>query len=82
MLTVTLKDTFTGKVKEYPDTDISVFQWTEHNWSCDCNREIAFLEKGQELNFDKPCTSGRFTVVDAEGDFETLTKEEFIRYCK
>ena len=81
MLKVTILDRNTGEQKVYPDTDIDVFQWTENNWSCDCNREIAFLAKGEELDFEKPCTSSRYVVVDAEGDFEGRTKEQFIEQC-
>uniref|UniRef100_A0AB39AJE9 Uncharacterized protein n=1 Tax=Vibrio phage P018-4 TaxID=3229728 RepID=A0AB39AJE9_9CAUD len=81
MLKVTLLDSVTNVIKVYPDTDINVFQWTENNWSCDCNREIAFLEAGESLDFNKDCSHGRYKVIDAEGDFEGFTKEEFIKEC-
>ncbi|CAM0111840.1 hypothetical protein VPH5P1C_0206 [Vibrio phage 5P1c] len=81
MLKVTLLDRSTGEQRSYPDKDINVFQWTENNWSCDCNREIAFLKGGEELDLEKPCTSSRYVVVGAEGDFEGLTKGEFIEQC-
>ena len=77
-LKVTLKDLKTGEIKDYPDTDISAFSWTDNNWSCDCNRVIAF--KGF-VDFDTPCTENRYIVIDAEGDFDGLTKEEFIAEC-
>lgn len=81
MLRVTLLDRETGIQKNYPHTDIDVFQWTESNWSCDCNREIAFLREGKSLDFSKPCKSERYLVVDASGGFEGYTKEDFIREC-
>tara|TARA_Y100000588_G_scaffold170332_1_gene184128 strand:- start:3401 stop:3661 length:261 start_codon:yes stop_codon:yes gene_type:complete len=81
MLKVTLLDKETGEEKVYPSTSISVFQWTENNWSCDCNREIAFLKEGEDLGLEKPCTSSRYIVVDAEGDLEGYTKEIFIEEC-
>ena len=81
MLEVTLLDKETGAQKLNPYTDIDVFQWTENNWSCDCNREIAFLDKGESLDFNKPCKSDRYLVVDASGNLEGYAKEDFIREC-
>lgn len=75
MLKVTLLDSVTNVIKVYPDTDINVFQWTENNWSCDCNREIAFLEAGESLDFNKGCSHGRYEVIDAEGILKGLQKK-------
>lgn len=39
-MNITLLDTKTGETREVNDTP--TFQWTENNWSCDCNRELEF----------------------------------------
>ena len=78
-LKVTLKDLITGEVKDYPSTDISAFSWAENNWSCDCNRIIAFT--GYVYDSDVPCKAERYLVIDAEGGFDGATKEEFIAEC-
>ena len=75
---VKLKDLDTGVECWYPDDDINVFQWTENNWGCDCNRRIAFFGK---CDFDSPCESKRYVVVDAIGDLEGYSKDEFILHC-
>lgn len=85
-LIVQIKDLKTGKVIAHPYTDISVFQWTENNWTCDCNRCIGFgeeVEKELEEKFGEYCCFGeeRFIVVGAEGGFEGMTVESFIDAC-
>lgn len=75
---VTLKDRVTGVIKEYPDTSISVFDWTEGNWSCDCNRSIAFTGKAQGGGV---CVAFQYEVVNAVGDMEGYTTSEFIADC-
>ena len=73
---VTLLDTKTGKTVE--DKGMSAFQWTDGNWSCDCNRALMFnLDIGQGI-----CAgSKRFIVIKAEpevnveGDYEATLAE-------
>lgn len=74
-------DKETGILKVYHDMHITAFEWTTGNWSCDCNRMIAFLGVGESLDFSKTCETFRYLVVDAEGDFGGTTKEEFIADC-
>ncbi len=68
---VTLKDTLTNKTAEYIDnysiaaTYEESFMWTEHNFSCDCNRYMFFYndyENAQSLQ----CGKERFVVVGWE----------------
>lgn len=44
-----------------------VFQWTDGNFGCDCNRELFFRDAGGE-EFDADAVqclpSGRYTVID------------------
>ena len=75
---VTLQDSVTGVIQEYPDTSISVFSWTDGNWSCDCNRSIAF--SGKSLG-SGCCESIRYRVIGAVGDLEGYTTVEFIADC-
>ena len=44
-VTARLKDRHTGEIKDYvyeSTNDNIAWQWTEGNYSCDCNRSIAF----------------------------------------
>ena len=80
MIKVTVKDLLTEEIKVYPDNNITVFSWTYGNWSCDCNRVIAFREVSS-VDFDSPCECKRYVVVSAEGDLEGMTEEDFIEEC-
>ena len=44
-----------------------LFQWTDGNFGCDCNRELFFRRLGDE-DFDEEAVeclpSGRYTVID------------------
>lgn len=44
-----------------------LFQWTEGNFGCDCNRELFFRDAGDE-DYDPDAVeclpSGRYTVID------------------
>lgn len=46
-----------------------LFYLTEGNYGCDCNREIEFERTGgrpdSEIDWDGPCSSGRFSIVKA-----------------
>jgi len=61
----------TGEVRFYPDhlkwTEGSIYWWSTGNMSCDCNRELLFLNVKNELTDDswKNCKCGeeRYTVV-------------------
>ena len=79
MLRVTLKDATTGEIQTYPDTDIGVWGWTEGNWSCDCNRVLAFYKEIPD--WDSPCEGKRYIVVAAQGDLEGMAEEDFISEC-
>lgn len=71
---VTYLDLKTGKTAQ--ESGISVFQLTENNWSCDCNRSRAFslTEAGCY------CLSQRFIVVsvEAESEDELFNSEDVI----
>jgi len=72
---VTYLDLKTGKIAT--ETGISAFQLAENNWSCDCNRQMAF-----GIESDRKCRSMRFIVIDIEREpqlgFDGREKEEII----
>lgn len=47
---------------DYDDL-ISVFQWSDGNYSCDCNRAILFLGTDYE---NAECGDSRFTILKLE----------------
>lgn len=59
---VTLCDTFTGETAEV--SGVNTFQWTQHNWACDCNREAYFGHNA--YNGDFCLGSKRYVVIAAE----------------
>jgi hypothetical protein len=67
---VTVTDTKTGQTRQVET--ITLWEWTEGNWSCDCNRESFF---GQQT--DGRCTSTRYRVTSVEGMPEGYTLEDF-----
>ena len=74
---VTLLDLQTGKTAVHPH-DTSDFQWTESNYSCDCNRGIAF-DPDWVGKFDWVCLGcNRFVAIDVEGDLEGYPKQALI----
>ena len=42
MLIVTYRDLLTGELAVDRHADLRAFDLAENNWSCDCNRSIAF----------------------------------------
>lgn len=42
MATLTLLDTKTGETRAVESVGNWVFDWTQNNWSCDCNRQRYF----------------------------------------
>jgi len=43
--------------------DNELWQWTEGNYSCDCNRALFWARAGNEDDIDIDCSDGRFTAV-------------------
>ena len=41
---------------------LSVFIWTDGNFSCDCNRKIFFDNIGYQDQDDAPCGEGAYSV--------------------
>lgn len=70
VMDISITDTTTGETRaiqweDCPPDEWPTFDWTEGNWSCDCNREIEFHRAiGVEID-QSPlvCGHGRFTVV-------------------
>lgn len=56
---VLLKDTVTKEIVEIDD--INLYQWTEGNWSCACNRQDYF-----DIEENVECNSTRFRVIAVE----------------
>lgn len=63
-----------------PDPDSgSEYNWTEGNFSCDCNRAIAFGSSADEVANVRDCGEDRFTVLTAvcdDGKIITIDSEE------
>ena len=80
MRKVYLRDTRTGEAAVYEDhADLSdnqwLWQWTEGNYGCDCNRFI-FLREGTGLDDEMECSIGKpanLIVIDkVEKDGESM----------
>lgn len=73
---VILLDVVTQKEKEYPDRNLRLFDWAESNWSCDCNRSIAWhpIDWADYTGF---CKGGRryLVIAASEGDFDELNAD-------
>ena len=52
-------------------SDISIWQLTEGNWSCDCNRRRAF---GEDSDHEYCLGCNRYIVIDIES--EVLTRDK------
>ena len=80
MLIVTYRDLLTGELAVDRHADLRAFDMAENNWSCDCNRSIAF---GVPMpNGPSYCMgTSRYVVHAIEGDADGLegyTVEELI----
>lgn len=69
---MTLLDLKTGKTAVADDPSLGTFQWSDNNWSCDCNRANYFnLSDEEEEQMDREAGgfclgSKRFFVIAAE----------------
>jgi hypothetical protein len=60
----------TGEVRQYATSEIlmdgetqpSTFNWSENNFSCDCNREIFFFRAAGQVAPERDCTDGQYAV--------------------
>jgi len=74
---ITYLDLQTGKKAQ--DSGISVYELTDGNWSCDCNRALAF-DDGIDSSFCDGCK--RYIVIDVQAeemDPPELNSEEVIK---
>lgn len=71
-----LKDLLMGDTR-LSNQDVSVWTWTEGNWSCDCNRAIACGKPWATSS----CGNKRFVVVEVHGDLEGWDPESLIARC-
>lgn len=73
---VILLDVTTGEERQYPHDGLTIWSWTDGNWSCDCNRVIAWhpIEWTSNTGY---CEGGkRYLVIAAsEGDFDELNAD-------
>lgn len=67
-VTVRILDTHTGVLHTRPPGEWDEFTehwWAEGNGSCDCNRaQFCGVDRDKKV----PCSTGRFVVVDDEGN--------------
>ena len=73
--TIHLRDTRTGVTKvhhddyDWGDESAMLFQWTEGNYSCDCNRSIDFYDdEAKRLE----CSAGNVIALDKIEDANGL----------
>lgn len=76
-LRITYRDLQTGSLAEERREDLTVWDLTEGNWSCDCNRADAFGLMDTSRKFCDGCK--RFVVDEVSGDLEGWTQDELIR---
>lgn len=76
-LRIAYRDLQTGNVVDEPRTDLTVWDITEGNWSCDCNRAKAFGLQDVTGMICDGCK--RFVVETVSGDLEGWTSEDLIR---
>jgi hypothetical protein len=71
--TAHIRNNETMEVRTLPTT-IDEFEWSEGNFSCDCNREIVFRCIAGEIVGPLQCSDGRYSV-NLSRDGETYYKE-------
>lgn len=69
---VTVLDTETGETKV--NDEHSAFEWTDNNWSCDCNRELLFRPRDDDSKWGTCLGSKRYIVVAVEGSEQPLVE--------
>lgn len=67
-----IRDNFTGEVRNYQTNESlndgeafpSVFNWSDNNYSCDCNRALFFGYAAGKTHeeTERPCGNGRYAV--------------------
>ena len=70
---VIVKDLATGEVRT--ESRWSTWDWTEGNWSCDCNRRLVFDPDAIEKSY--PCETKRYKVVYVEPLLTSYTLDDF-----
>lgn len=81
---VRIKNNETEEIRERTmDLDwheASYFWWTDGNFGCDCNRRAEFIRASgrqpTEEEWDLPCSTGDFTVIDVLLEDGTLIEIE------
>ena len=71
--TAHIRNNETMEVRTLPTT-IDEFEWSEGNFSCDCNREYVFQRIAGEAVGPMQCSDGRYSV-NLSRDGETYYKE-------
>lgn len=79
---ISIKDMDTSEIRTYEDEfdsdDIVDWQFSEGNYSCDCNRELFFCRvKDEEENWDRMCTDGDYTVHIVNVETGDIVYSEF-----
>lgn len=83
IMRITLMDINTGKIVTFESTE-SVYQWTEGNCNCDCNRSMFFEDHDPDYADDPEnilCESKRSYVTDVSGDIDGMSKDDFLFEC-
>lgn len=62
-------------------TGVLTYQWSDGNYSCDCNRHGFFENRKMHCDFETPCSSGRYSVNLASTKTGEIFYKEFGYYC-
>lgn len=73
VMEVSIIDTTTGETRTFHEADEEAdewppFNWTEGNYSCDCNRALFFVRAKNEEDPNIPCGEERFKVRLQQGE--------------
>lgn len=71
-LSITVKDTVTNQTATVKGQ--SLWDWTEGNWSCDCNRALYFGPMTDEYDY---CKAHRYIVVAVSPMPKGFTLQDF-----
>lgn len=83
MITIEIQNTVTGEVivetdeYEYPNTYQAVWQWTEGNYGCDCNRALFFARARGLDDPNHSCGDGIAYRIRIRDPMGVLLHDEF-----
>lgn len=79
---ISIKNVSTSEIRTYEDTfddDVIVYyQFSDGNYSCDCNRELFFKRvAGEVVNWNRVCSDGDYLVHITNTETGDIVYREF-----